>query len=190
MENSSTELLLRRIADATARTLGEKSRHTFIRLNDLDMVLCQACGEDPTPAFCFIEDEMTRLYRKLIDCDCLLIGSPIYFDSVSAQTKAFIDRCNCLKPVDFDNVADGSGFVRRLTRKRTGAMVLVGGEQAWFEGARRCLAGFFKWIEVTNEAYMKFSTTDVNRIGEAADCPKGLAEADRIGQKLARRLVR
>lgn len=183
---SSTEILLRRIASAVVANLKDRYRHDFVRLSELDMTACQACGEAPTPKFCFIDDAMTALYRKLIDCDCLLFGSPIYFDSVSAQTKLFIDRCNCLRPADFCGTPQQGRFIRLIERQRPGAMVLVGGERAWFEGARRCVAGFFKWIEITNEGCLKFCGVEDNQVGEAAARPDVLREADKIGQALAR----
>lgn len=183
---SSTEILLRRIASAVAANLTDRCRHDFVRLSELDMTACQACGEAPTPQFCFIDDAMTPLFRKLIDCDCLLFGSPIYFDSVSAHAKLFIDRCNCLRPANFAGIPQRDRFIRLIERQRPGAMVLVGGERAWFEGARRCVAGFFKWVEVTNKGCLKFCSVEDNQAGEAAARPDVLREADKIGRMLAR----
>jgi len=186
---SSTELLLKRIGDSLVGELGLKCHRTFVYLNELNITPCQACGEDPTPTGCFIDDEMTALYPKLLTCDCLIFGTPIYFDSMSAQSKLFIDRCNCLRPANFTNPNAGDGFVRRIHHHRPGAIVLVGGNKAWFEGARRPIAGYFKWLGVSNEATLIFSNNDINnRIGTVVDHPKVLAEADRIGQMLARKI--
>jgi len=182
---SSTEVLLKRIADALAAHARDKVRHTFVNLNELEFIPCQACGEAPSPRFCFFDDALATVYREVARCDCLLFGSPIYFDAVSAQAKAFIDRCNCVRPADFDNVDAEHDFIKLLKRKRPGAMVLVGGEKGWFEGARRCIAGFFKWIEVVNEGCLRFVSPDFRRAGDAAHDPQILAEADELGRKLA-----
>ena len=64
-------------------------------------------------------------------------------------------------------------------------MVLVGGERQWMEGARKVVAGFFKWVEVTNEGMITYSSTDDRRIGTVADDEQKLSEADRLGEKLA-----
>jgi multimeric flavodoxin WrbA len=183
---SSTEILLRRIASAVVAKLVERCRHDFVRLSELDITACQACGEAPTPKFCFIDDAMTRLYRKIVDCDCLVFGSPIYFDSVSAQAKLFIDRCNCLRPANFSGTSQHGHFIPQIERRRPGAIILVGGERAWFEGARRCVAGFLKWIEVTNEGCLKFCSVEDNQVGEVAARSDILREADKIGRALAR----
>lgn len=189
VENSSTEVLLRRIESSIVKSIGaRKVRRSFVRLNDLNYTPCQACGESPEPAFCFFDDDLSSLYRKLIDCDCLLIGSPIYFDAVSAQTKLFIDRCNCFRPADFGQHGPMQNFVKRLGKSRPGAMVLVGGEKGWFEGARKCIAGFFKWVNVANEGMLIFHSRDYNRAGEVAESKTSLTEADRLGKRLASKL--
>lgn len=189
VEGSSTEVLLKRIAGyIAAHVKSDSARISFVNLNDLDFAPCQACGEAPSPSWCFLDDSLSSVYKKLAACDCLLFGSPIYFDAVSAQAKAFIDRCNCFRPADFDDQNPEHDFIKRLTRKRPGAIVLVGGEQGWFEGARRCIAGFFKWVEVVNEGVLMFRSTDFTRAGEAADSEEMLHEADQLGLSLARLL--
>ena len=41
---------------------------------------------------CVFNDDMTDLLQKIIDCDVLVLSSPVYFYSVCAQLKAVIDR--------------------------------------------------------------------------------------------------
>ena len=44
---------------------------------------------------CKQDDDMQQAYGHLYECDVLVLASPIYFYSVSAQIKAFIDRMYC-----------------------------------------------------------------------------------------------
>ncbi|MGB9809733.1 MAG: flavodoxin family protein, partial [Caldanaerobacter sp.] len=45
-----------------------------------------------------IEDEMTeKLIPMLLKSDAIVIGSPVFFNNISAQLKAFIDRTWCIK---------------------------------------------------------------------------------------------
>jgi len=187
VKQSSTDIILRRISDAIADSMGDQCRVTssFVKLNELDFVPCQSCGEAPTPKFCFFDDDLTGVYTKLAECDCLLFGTPVYFDSVSAQAKMFIDRCNCIRPPDFSNTDPKHRFVRILQRKRPGAMVLVGGERGWFEGARRVVAGFFKWVEVTNEGMVAYCSPNSRKAGSVVENQDTLAEADALGKRLA-----
>lgn len=41
---------------------------------------------------CFQNDDMTAIYDKLRIADIVVIASPVYFYSISAQLKAIIDR--------------------------------------------------------------------------------------------------
>jgi len=187
VEQSSTDLILKHAAGSFSNSLSGwfQVQAEFVKLNELKFIPCQSCGEAPTPKFCFYDDDLTDIYTKLERCDCLLFGSPVYFDSVSAQAKTFIDRCNCFRPPDFNDTDPDRHFIRRLKRKRPGAMVLVGGQRGWFEGARRVVAGFFKWIEVTNEGMIKYCSPDFTRSGSVSEDKETLAQADELGQKLA-----
>lgn len=188
-EQSSTDILLNRIASGFVEVAGsDQVEHNSIKLSTLDFIPCQACGESPAPKFCFYDDGMTELYKLLVECDCLLIGSPIYFDSVSAQLKTFIDRCNCLRPADFTDKSGQSRFIRRLDRKCLGATVLVGGEQGYYEGARRTIAGFFKWIEVTDSGLVSFSSKDFRQTGSVVNDGSVMNEALELGRQLRNKI--
>ena len=41
---------------------------------------------------CVYKDGMADILQKIIDCDVLVLSSPVYFYSISAQLKAVIDR--------------------------------------------------------------------------------------------------
>jgi hypothetical protein len=68
-------------------------------------------------------------------------------------------------------------------------MLLVGGERGWFEGARRVVAGFFKWVEVTNEGMVAYHSDNFRLKGTAAADQAVLAEATVLGRKLAAIIV-
>lgn len=186
---ASTDILLHRAAEAFKEALVDvgKVRTTFVKLNNLNILPCQSCGEAPTPKFCFFDDDLTPVYRELERCDALLFGSPIHFDTVSSQAKLFIDRCNCVRPADFNDVDPDHNFLKIIPRKRPGGMILVGGENGWFEGARRTLAGFFKWVEVTNEGKVAYKTRGLEA-GEVLGDSKTLEEAEELGRTIARKV--
>ena len=41
---------------------------------------------------CALNDDMGEILQKIIDCDVLVLSSPVYFYSMCAQLKAVIDR--------------------------------------------------------------------------------------------------
>ena len=42
---------------------------------------------------CALNDDMGDILQKIIDCDVLVLSSPVYFYSMCAQLKTVIDRC-------------------------------------------------------------------------------------------------
>ncbi len=152
---SSTEMLIKEVLRG-AESCGAKT--DYILINELDIMPCQACGCSPDDRYCFFSDGMDIIYEKFDGCDAVVVGSPIYFDSVSAQTKLFIDRTNCFRIL---TPSGNKKFIRRITKKRRGAIILVGGEREDYEHARRVIGGFFVWagiepVGMVNYAYNGF----------------------------------
>jgi len=67
-----------------------------VRLEGLGIHPCIGCGGCEKEGKCVIQDDMQEMYGKIDAADRIIIASPIYFYSVTAQTKAFIDRCQAL----------------------------------------------------------------------------------------------
>ncbi|MBN2006479.1 MAG: flavodoxin family protein, partial [Anaerolineae bacterium] len=70
----------------------------FVKLSDYHIEPCKACGACLRLDQCTLDDAMTHvLIPQLLAADALVLGSPVYFNNVSAQLKAFMDRTWCLK---------------------------------------------------------------------------------------------
>ncbi|MCX7024678.1 MAG: flavodoxin family protein [Spirochaetes bacterium] len=63
-------------------------------LHTMEIRPCSACDACRRGAqrFCVIDDDMAPLYERIERCSALVIASPIYWFSVSAQLKLFMDR--------------------------------------------------------------------------------------------------
>ena len=63
-----------------------------------DTTICHLCDFDISPLIAkddvisYPQDDMVKLYPYLERMDALVLGTPIYYDHVSARTKLFIDR--------------------------------------------------------------------------------------------------
>ena len=153
---SSTDYLINAVLDNIA---GDHIKKHFIRLNEKSILPCQACGKNPEPDFCFFHDDMDEAFAVMKKSEGIILGSPIYFDSVSAQAKLFIDRTNCLRPVDFDRPGEPKIKEPLFTGKK-GGIILVGGERGKFTGALRTARAFFIWagIDIVFELLYKTTT--------------------------------
>jgi multimeric flavodoxin WrbA len=94
-ENGNSAALATQIIQG-AESQGAKVESFF--LHGMDISPCQGCFACQSPASrgCAIEDDMQVLYPKLIEADAWVIASPVYWFTVSAQTKLFMDRCFAL----------------------------------------------------------------------------------------------
>ncbi|MCS7232598.1 MAG: flavodoxin family protein [Synergistetes bacterium] len=69
---------------------GAKIKKYF--LNELNIKGCQGCFACQKDGKCVQSDDMKLIYEDLISEEAFVIGSPIYMNYVTAQTKLFLDR--------------------------------------------------------------------------------------------------
>lgn len=90
--NGNTETLL----NETLRGAKEKGAEVEkIVLNELNIRPCQNCGGCDKTGRCVVQDDMQAIYPKLRKANSVILASPVFFSSVSAQLKAMIDRNQC-----------------------------------------------------------------------------------------------
>ena len=63
-----------------------------IRVAEKQINYCCGCYACKKNGVCIIKDDMQEILQKLIDSDVIVLASPVYFYSVSAQLKTLIDR--------------------------------------------------------------------------------------------------
>jgi len=64
----------------------------LIDLSKLDIKYCNACATCFATGRCVHDDDFSELFRKILGCDGLVLGSPNYFHTVTAQMKTTLDR--------------------------------------------------------------------------------------------------
>jgi len=68
----------------------------IIRLSELKFSPCIACGGCDKTGKCVLLDDMQALYDKIDSVSRIVFVSPMYFNGVTALTKAFIDRSQAM----------------------------------------------------------------------------------------------
>src|SRR5512139_4183410 len=67
-----------------------------IRLNDLHVGMCQACGNGWGTCLsehkCQTEDDFQALHARLLQTDACILVTPVYWGEMSESAKAFADR--------------------------------------------------------------------------------------------------
>ncbi|MBD3382136.1 MAG: hypothetical protein GF404_08060 [candidate division Zixibacteria bacterium] len=177
---SNTDLITREIL-AGAEQEGYKSEHVY--LNRMAIMPCQSCGESPGEKLCFYQDDLFPFLHTLSQSEIVVVSSPIYFDSISAQTKLFVDRCNCFKPL----VGYESGnfrFEPVKHKRKLGVIVLVGGEREKFVHALTVLKGLFIWAGIEFFDQLLYAHSDYG-LGAVKDDPETLSKARTLGTSVA-----
>jgi multimeric flavodoxin WrbA len=153
-----------------------------IYLNDLNIKPCQSCGVDPYPKYCLYDDDMRLVYEILESCDLIVLGSPVYFDTVSAQVKLMIDRSNCLMP--YVKRSDESWrFERRMKKRKKGVFIAVAGEDQKFNTIQTTVKGFFEWANIELVETILYSDNS-NELGSVKNDEQKMAEAFNLGVQL------
>lgn len=88
-KNGNSDML----CDAFARGAAEAGHEVEkIRVAERNIGYCRACYACRGTGICAIRDDMAEIMQKMIDCDVMVLASPVYFYSIDAQLKAVIDR--------------------------------------------------------------------------------------------------
>lgn len=89
-KEGNSEVLCERFAKGASEAGHDVEK---IMLRDKKIAPCNACYACMETHTCVIKDGMEEVFQKLLEADVILLASPVYFYSVSAQMKAMIDRC-------------------------------------------------------------------------------------------------
>lgn len=64
----------------------------IISLKDYKLNFCHGCEICVMNGGCFIKDDANIIMNKIIECDGLIIGTPVYLNNMTGILKSFIDR--------------------------------------------------------------------------------------------------
>lgn len=126
---------------------------------------------------------MEKVYTALESCDGIVLGSPVYFDTVSAQIKLMIDRCNCLMP--YVEQADGTWeFEMRIKKRKKGVFIAVAGVDQKPDVILTTAKGFFNWTNTELNKTIFFNHDD-NELGSVKNDEKIMDQAFEAGVQIA-----
>ena len=125
-----------------------------IFLKDKNINYCTGCGVcvENNNTGCSQNDDMTEILDKIINADTIVLATPVYFYSMSAQMKTLIDRC-CARYTQIKN----KDFYFILTSADT--------EKASLERTVEGFRGFLTCLENAKEKQIIYGT-GVWKIGD------------------------
>ncbi len=111
-----------------------------VRLNDLAIGSCEACGDGwgtcRTEHECHVEDDFQPLHGQVCTADALILVTPVYWGEMSESAKAFTDR--------FRRCEATQGESSCMAGKPILAVAAAGGSGG---GMITCLLSMERWIQ-------------------------------------------
>ncbi|OGR16879.1 MAG: NADPH-dependent FMN reductase [Desulfobacterales bacterium GWB2_56_26] len=143
----------------------------------LEIYNCFKSGE------CAIRDDFQQILAKIESSNGIMLASPIFFYTVSAHTKIFMDRCQSLWVRKYRNGNQHSG---NTSEARKGLFISVGATNGkkLFDGATLTVKYFFDVLNT--ELYKTVLCRNVDRKGDIERRNDCLIEALEAGRALAR----
>lgn len=164
----NTEAILKRILD------GAKEKGAIIELvnlRDKKIETCKSCMGCENTGTCRIQDDFPRIFEKLARADALILGSPNYFNNVTAIMKNFIDRMNAHWQDE------------RLKGKKT-VLVMPGGQGK--DSREKGMDAFRQFPEICKMKVIETLSPQLDLPTEAQKDEKLLQKCFELGEKLVK----
>jgi multimeric flavodoxin WrbA len=170
-EHGNSSTLAEKVAEG-ARSVGAEVEN--FTLHNMDIRPCDACDTCQETGVCVLMDDMQMLYPKLQAADAIVIASPIYWFTMSAQTKLFIDRWYALESPQ-GNVLKGKQF---------GILLTYGDTDPYSSGAINAIRTFQDMMRYIGGQIAGIVYGTAMDIGDVAKQPELMERAFMLGQKL------
>jgi multimeric flavodoxin WrbA len=178
----NTDILLDKALEG-ARNEGAAAEK--IMLNELDFVPCQEEEYDRIKenGFSVIEDDMQIVFSKIRESQAVILASPIFFSSLTAQAKMMIDRFQCVW------ISKTRLHKNPFDQKKRGAFICVEAsrKKEFFENAKYIVKNFFFVINVRYS--MDLFVPGIDQKGSILEHPHYLDKAYQLGRDIALPLV-
>lgn len=143
-------------------------------LHTMNIKPCDACDTCHETGVCVLKDDMQILYPKLIQADAIVIASPIYWFTMNAQTKLFVDRWYGLE------TPQGNP----LKGKQFGILLTYGDTDPYSSGAINAIRTFQDMLRYIGASIRGIVYGTANDIGDIQKQPELMERAYKLGEKL------
>ena len=140
-----------------------------IRVAEKKIGYCRACYACRGTGLCAIKDDMAEVMQKMIECDVMVLASPIYFYSIDAQLKAVIDR----SVARWTEVKDKEFYY---------IVTAADGEKEAADTTIACFRGYAECVEGAKEMGIVYGMGTYEK-GEIKDT-QAMAEAYEMGKRI------
>ena len=145
-----------------------------IYLHGLDIRACDACDLCRDTNMCVIQDDMNRIYPKLAAADAILLASPVYWFTFSAQLKLCIDRWYAFQ---------GNRW-KEVSHKQFGIILTYGDTDLYTSGAINAIHTIETMCRFLESKIAGIVHGSLSEVGDAEKHPELLQRAYDLGKLL------
>jgi multimeric flavodoxin WrbA len=177
-KGGNTERLLEEALKGAEKEGADVEQLHIVRFHITPCTECLQCLEKGE---CIIQDDMQKIYPKLLESDIIILASPIFFYGVTAWAKALVDRTQALWARKYILKDPSLG---KEGKRRKGFLISVGGTkgQKVFDGAILTAKYFFDVLNADYAGELVFRNMDAQ--GDILKQPDALRQAFESGRKL------
>jgi multimeric flavodoxin WrbA len=170
-ERGNSSVLADQVA-AGVRAAGAEVESIY--LHGLDIRACDACDLCEEGAGCVINDDMQALYPKIEAADAIVLASPVYWFTFSAQMKLCIDRCYAYQSNDW----------KEMQGKQYALILTYGDNDLYTSGGINAISTFETMCRFLNAEIAGMVYGTMSDVGDAEKQPGLMEQAYKLGQKL------
>ncbi len=134
---------------------------------------CYGCRKENAKG-CVVDDDMQPIYKKLIEADAWVIASPVYWFTMSAQTKLFLDR-------SFALFNEKKNFFKG---KRIAIAMSYGDADSFSSGCVNALRSFQDSFAYTGSTIVGMVHGSADKPGEIKSNKSLMNQAEELGKEL------
>ena len=184
-QNGNTSLLLQEALKGAEQAGASVEKVLLCKRN---IYPCTGCEDCRKTGQCSLDDNMDQLYRKVLAANGIIVAAPVYFNSVNAQTKAFIDRFQCIWERKQGLGQDVTDPVTRPARRGLFLSAARGDDPRVFDGAIKVMDRFFQTVDVNY--YERLLFFRMGERGAVQKHPTALSDAFKLGEHLVEEISR
>ncbi len=172
-QQGNSAVLADQVAEG-AREAGAAVQSYF--LHGMDIRPCDGCDFCLETGVCVVKDDMHTIYPKLLAADAVVLASPIYWFTYSAQLKMCIDRWYALwndKPDAFKG-------------KPFGVVLTFGDSDIYTSGGINAIHTFETMFRFLKADIVGWVYGSLSGIGDAVKKPELMQQARDLGKRLTK----
>jgi multimeric flavodoxin WrbA len=138
---------------------------------------CEKCNET---GVCVINDDMPEIHKKILEADAIIHSGPVYFWSMTAQMKAYLDRWCAFFDADWNW---HKAYSTQMKGKGIGLITVCGDPDV--SAGNPIVHSFKSTCDFTGLHWLGAVQASASSKGEIAENEKAKQEAYDLGKKSA-----